>query len=416
MKLGSTPSRPRRRHLLGATALAATVPLVLAGCTGASGGSGGGGGEVTSLTVTDYYGDNDATVISEFLDRCGTEVGVDIERTMVPGGSLIQRVLQQASSRTLPDVLMLDNPDLAQIAETGALTPLSQFGLDADGYAEGVAAAGTHDGELYGLAPTVNTIALFYDVQALAEAGVTPPTTWDELRSAAATLTSGDRYGFAVDANATYEGTWQFLPFMWSNGGDETDIDTPETAEALQLWTDLLQDGSMSQSVVNWTQADVNDQFIAGRAAMMVNGPWQLPALNQSGREYGIVEIPVPEAGDTSVAPLGGEVWTVPQTGDEARQAKAAEVVACMNSDENQLAMAEQRFTIPGKTSVADEYAAASPDQETFVTMVAGARSRTAQLGAEWPTAATAIYTAVQAALTGTASPEEALESAQASE
>jgi multiple sugar transport system substrate-binding protein len=109
-------------------------------------------------------------------------------------------------------------------------------------------------------------------------------------------------------------------------------------------------------------------------------------------------------------------VWTVPQTGDAARQAVAAKVVACMNSDENQLAMAEQRNTIPSKTSVADTYAEQQPDQQAFVTLVASARSRTAELGAEWPTAATAIYTAIQAALTGQASPEEALDDAQASE
>ncbi|MET4051858.1 multiple sugar transport system substrate-binding protein [Frigoribacterium sp. PvP054] len=404
-----------RRRSLTATALVAVVPLVLAGCTGGGGGSNS-GGEVTKLTVVDYYGENDEKVITSFLDECGTENGVEIERTMVPGGSLIQRVLQQASSRTLPDVLMLDNPDLAQIAETGALAPLSDFGLDADGYAEGVVQSGTYDGELYGLAPTVNTIALFYDKSVLADAGIEPPTTWDELESAAKALTSGDRYGMAVDANATYEASWQFLPFMWSNGGDEKDIATPETAEALQLWTDLVADGSMSKSVLNWTQADVNDQFIAGKTAMMVNGPWQLPALDAAGADYGVVTIPVKDASDTAVAPLGGEVWTVPQTGDAARQAVAAKVVACMNSDENQLAMAEQRNTIPSKTSVADTYAEQQPDQQAFVTLVASARSRTAELGAEWPTAATAIYTAIQAALTGQASPEKALDDAQASE
>lgn len=403
-----------RRRSLTATALVAVVPLVLAGCTGGGGTSAG--GEVTKLTVVDYYGENDEKVITSFLEKCGTEAGVEIERTMVPGGSLIQRVLQQASSRTLPDVLMLDNPDLAQIAETGALAPLSDFGLDADGYAEGVVQSGTYDGELYGLAPTVNTIALFYDKSVLADAGIEPPTTWDELESAAKALTTGDRYGMAVDANATYEASWQFLPFMWSNGGDEKDIATPETAEALQLWTDLVADGSMSKSVLNWTQADVNDQFIAGKTAMMVNGPWQLPALDAAGADYGVVTIPVKDASDTAVAPLGGEVWTVPQTGDAARQAVAAEVVACMNSDENQLAMAEQRNTIPSKTSVADTYAEQQPDQQAFVTLVASARSRTAELGAEWPTAATAIYTAIQAALTGQASPEEALDDAQASE
>ncbi|ROS49512.1 ABC transporter substrate-binding protein [Frigoribacterium sp. PhB24] len=403
-----------RRRSLTATALVAVVPLVLAGCTGGGGGAST-GGEVTKLTVVDYYGENDEKVITSFLDTCGTENGVEIERTMVPGGSLIQRVLQQASSRTLPDVLMLDNPDLAQIAETGALAPLSDFGLDADGYAEGVVQSGTYDGKLYGLAPTVNTIALFYDKSVLADAGIEPPATWDELESAAKALTSGDRYGMAVDANATYEASWQFLPFMWSNGADEKDIATPESAEALQLWTDLVADGSMSKSVLNWTQADVNDQFIAGKTAMMVNGPWQLPALDAAGADYGVVTIPVKDASDTAVTPLGGEVWTVPQTGDAARQAVAAKVVACMNSDENQLAMAEQRNTIPSKTSVADTYAEQQPDQQAFVTLVASARSRTAELGAEWPTAATAIYTAIQAALTGQASPEKALDDAQAS-
>jgi len=405
-----------RRRSLTATALVAVVPLVLAGCSGSGGGGSSAGGEVTKITVVDYYGENDEKVITSFLDRCGTENGVEIERTMVPGGSLISRVLQQASSRTLPDVLMLDNPDLSQIAATGALAPLSDFGLDAEGYADGVVQSGTYDGELYGLAPTVNTIALFYDKSVLAEAGIEPPTTWAELESAAKALTSGDRYGMAVDANATYEASWQFLPFMWSNGGDEKDIATPESAEALQLWTDLVADGSMSKSVLNWTQADVNDQFIAGKTAMMVNGPWQLPALDASGADYGVTTIPVKDASDTAVAPLGGEVWTVPQTGDEARQAVAAKVVECMNSDENQLAMAEQRNTIPSKTSVDDTYAEQQPEQQAFVTLVASARSRTAELGADWPTAATAIYTAIQAALTGQDSPAEALDDAQASE
>ena len=115
----------------------------------------------------------------------------------------------------------------------------------------------------------------------LAKAGVTPPKTWDELQTAAKKLTSGKQYGLAFSAPANYEGTWQFLPFMWSNGGDEKNIATPQTAQALQLWVDLVKDGSVSKSALNWTQADVNDQFMAGKAAMMVNGPWQFPVLER---------------------------------------------------------------------------------------------------------------------------------------
>ncbi|MGN8050914.1 sugar ABC transporter substrate-binding protein [Curtobacterium sp. 22159] len=409
--------KPRHRRIapvLSAVAMLATVPLVLAGCSGGS--SASPGGKVDSITVLDYYNQgNDKKVIGEYLDKCGAENDVTIKRSLVPGSSLIQKVLQQASSKTLPDVLMLDNPDLQQIAETGALSPLTDYGISTDGYAKGVLQAGTYKGKVYGLAPTVNTIALFYDKKKLAAAGITPPKTWDELKTDAAKLTSGSQYGFAVDANATYEGTWQFLPFMWSNGGDEKDIATAKTAEALTLWKDLVDDGSMSKSVLNWTQADVNDQFMAGKAAMMINGPWQIPALKQSGIDYGIAQIPVQSAGDTAVAPLGGEVWTVPNTGDKAKQQVAAKIVDCMNDAKNQLAMAKLRYTIPSKTDVAQQFGKDVPEEQVFVDLVADARARTGELGADWPKAATKIYTAVQSALTGQASPADALKNAQSS-
>ncbi|MBF4613002.1 sugar ABC transporter substrate-binding protein [Curtobacterium sp. VKM Ac-1376] len=408
------PRHRRTPQVLTAVAMLAAVPLVLGGCSGGS--SASSGGKVDSITVLDYYNQgNDKKVIGEYLDKCGAENDVTIKRSLVPGASLIQKVLQQASSKTLPDVLMLDNPDLQQIAETGALSPLSDYDISTDGYAKGVLQAGTYEDKVYGLAPTVNTIALVYNKKVLSDAGVTPPKTWDELEAAAAKLTEGDQYGFAVDANATYEGTWQFLPFMWSNGGDEKDIATPETEEALSLWKNLVDDGSMSKSVVNWTQADVNDQFMAGKAAMMINGPWQIPGLKESKVDYGIAQIPVQSASDTAVAPLGGEVWTVPNTGDKAKQEVAAKIVDCMNSDENQLAMAKLRYTIPSKTAVAQQFGEDVPEEQVFVDLVADARARTGELGADWPKAATKIYTAVQSALTGQDSPADALKNAQSS-
>ncbi len=175
-----------------------------------------------------------------------------------------------------------------------------------------------------------------------------------------------------------------------------------------------MKSGSVSSSALNWTQADVKDQFLAGKAAMMVNGPWQIPALDkQPTLQYGVVKIPVREAGQTSVAPLGGEVWTVPQTGNKARQAKAAEMVACLNSDENQLAMATARNTIPSKTTLSDKFASDNPKLATFTELIKTARARTGQLGEEWPAQATKIYTAIQTSLTGNASPADALKQAQ---
>ena len=154
---------------------------------------------------------------------------------------------------------------------------------------------------------------------------------------------------------------------MWTNGGDETKLTSPEVAGALQLWKDLVDDGSASKSVVNWKQADVNDQFIAGKAAMMLNGPWQIPALDKAKINYGVVPFPVNTAGQTSVAPLGGEAWTVPLTGDDAKMTKAAELVKCMNTDENQLLRAKQGGLVPTKLALADQFKKEVPAMAGFV-------------------------------------------------
>src|SRR4051794_20980444 len=155
-----------KKRLAVATAFAALAPLSLVACSG--GGSDGGsssGGSVDSLTVLDYYTDDPGhTQIGDQLSKCGTTVGVKkVVHQSVPGPTLIQKVLQQASSKSLPDVLMLDNPDIQQIAATGALAPLDDFGINANGYAPGPVSAAKYKGKLYGLQPGANTIAIFYN-------------------------------------------------------------------------------------------------------------------------------------------------------------------------------------------------------------------------------------------------------------
>jgi len=411
-----------KKRLMAAAAMATLAPLTLAACGGGGGSSGGQAGSsasatVDSLTVLDYYTDEPGkSNIDAQIQKCGTSIGVPkIDHQSVPGPTLIQKVLQQASSKTLPDMLMLDNPDIQQIAEAGALAPLSDFGLNADGYAPGPVSAATYDGQLYGLQPVANTLAIFYHKDVLAKAGVQPPKTWAELKTAAKKLTSGKQYGFAFNATADYEGAWQFLPPMWTNGGDETDLKSPQVAEALQLWKDLVDDGSVSKSAVNWKQSDVNDQFIAGKAAMMLNGPWQIPALQKAKVNFGVVPFPINKPDQTSIAPLGGEAWTVPETGDDAKKAKAAELVKCMNTDENQMLRAKQGGLVPTKIALYEQFKSEVPSMAGFTDAVATARARTGKLGAKWPDTAKVIYTGMQLVLTGQAAPADAMAKAGAS-
>ena len=42
----------------------------------------------------------------------------------------------------------------------------------------------------------------------------------------------------------------------------------------LKYLTDLIKDGSMSKEVINWTQNDLEKQFVTNKAAMIIDGPW----------------------------------------------------------------------------------------------------------------------------------------------
>lgn len=404
-------SRMRARITAGGSLLVVGA-LALSGC---SGGNGGGSSEnVTSIRVADYYTDDPAkTIIGTALDQCGTEAGVTIDRELVPSGQLVSKVLQQASSKTLPDIQMIDQSDLPTIAETGALTPLPDAGVPTDNFGAPALSAGTFKGTVYGLPPTVNAVVLYYNKDLLAAAGVTPPTTWDELSAAAKKLTTNGVYGLAFSATNDGQGVAQFLPTFWSGGADETAVDSPEAVDALSFWTGLVSDGSASQSVLTWGNSDAGDQFFNRTAAMMFNTGSQMAKLNKDTTlNYGLAQIPVKSAGDEPVSVLGGEDWTLPQTGDKARAAKAAEVLTCMLSDKTQLSLATQRGTVPGNPALDAQYLEALPALTEYVNTVNSARSRTAQLGTGWAPVASALGTAIQSSISGQASAADALKTA----
>ena len=88
--------------------------------------------------------------------------------------------------------------------------------------------------------------------------------------------------------------------------------------QALNVWKQLINDGSASKDCLNWSQTPAaSTQFIDGKAAMMVNGPWNFPTMNQAkmfyGKQFGIVPVPTRVAGQHVVVPLGGEDWMVSQ-------------------------------------------------------------------------------------------------------
>ncbi|MGW5355682.1 sugar ABC transporter substrate-binding protein [Streptomyces sp. NPDC004031] len=410
--MSRTTRLPRASGPSAAAACLAAGALLLTAC--GSGAASGGSGSSGTLTETDYYSSAPQnTQLPKVLDACGEQVGVKIQHQTVPREQFMPKLLQQAAARSMPDLALIDNPDLQQLAATGGLVSLSGAGLSTTGLYPSIVSAGQYKGGTYGIAPGVNGLALYYNKDFFTAAGLKPPTTWDELTADAKALTKGARRGIAFSAIGTEEGSFQFEPFFWTAGADLKDLASPQAVQALTLWKDLVDSGSASKSVVNWSQADVNAQFLAGNAAMMVNGPWQIPALEaKKDLHFGIVPIPVPSASAEPVTPMGGEVWTVGRS-SSARQAKAVAVVKCLLDAEHSLEWSKDAGYIPGNQAAAAQLGASTPQLAAFVTEIATARARTAELGTDYPKVSSALWTAIQAALAGGTSPQAALTDAQ---
>lgn len=347
------------------------------------------------------------------LDQCAEDAGVTITRESTDQSSLISKLLLAAQQKNAPDIAIIDNPLVASVAETGLLATNDDLGFDTSDMLPNILAAANLDGETYGVPVGSNTLALFYNKAILDELGIEPPTTWDELKADVAAATEAGHEGIGFSAVATEEGTFQFLPFFWGAGAHLETLDSPEAVEALALWTDLVKSGGASANVLNSTQADINDLFLAGNLAFQVNGSWQLAGLDAGDVDYGVVPVPGIDGG-SAPAPLGGEFFTIPVNADAERQATAVEIVECMTDPANaQNWIAGLTYILPEPEAQAEQ-AAQSPELAAFVDAVAAAQGRTSDLGTEYPRYSEQIWTALQESISGVKTPEQALTDAQA--
>jgi multiple sugar transport system substrate-binding protein len=342
---------------------------------------------------------------------------IKLRITYVTFGELVSHTLQMAAVRKPPGISAIDNPDVLRVAKAGILKDISADAAKLKTWEDiypGPKAAVTDGSKVYGVPIGSNSLALYYNKKMFADAGIaSPPKTWPELTEAAAKTTKSPVYGIAFSAVNTEEATWQWEPFLWSNGGSLTALDSENATAALRLWVDWVKKGVASKDVVNWNQGDVPNQFLGGRAATMVMGPWQLANVQKSGIDFGIITIPVPKEGQKPVVPLGGEVWCVLK-GDSKVEDAAMKFIQFTQEPERLRKICDTLNYISSVRSIAKQQGEANPVLQPFVDQMDSARARSQDGGALYPEISLTTRTAIQKALTGQASVEAALKEAAA--
>jgi multiple sugar transport system substrate-binding protein len=410
-------ARLSRRRFLGAAGVAATAIFApgLAACgddDDSASGSGSGGGGKVKLTWWDYFNETNEQAVKDRIARYQkANRNVTIERTAVPFPQLKQKLLQGATAGELPDMVVIDNPDHSSFAALGVLADITdqvEAWGQASQYFEGPMQSTVYEGRTYGLPDNSNCLALWGNTAALKQAGVDMPTDWDSLNSAVQELTSGKQKGLAVSAVKSEEGTFQWLPFLWSTGADLDTLDSEGGRAALQLWVDFVRADHMSKGVINWDQAAVLQQFANERAALMVNGPWQIGPLESDAPKLKW-ELGTLPADSTSASVLGGENVAITKA---SKNVDAAwKFLEWTQEPDNLRRYNTIAGKIPSRKDVAkDPHWTGDPALKVFVEQLEVAKPRA--YGPKYPEISAAVQDMLQSALTGAETVDAAVRTA----
>ncbi len=410
-------------HVIGVNLALLAVAGGLAACgsssssTSSSGeGAGGSSGARATYTIWDPYPQfDDSSAWVQLLKTCGSDAGVSVKRTGYDTTDLTNKALLAAQQGNSPDVLIVDNPVVSTLAEAGVLTTTDEVEMDTSAISANLLAAGQTGGKTFGVPIGANTLALYYNKDVVEQAGVDPEkiTDWASLTAALEKVKAAGKKGITFSAIGTEEGSFQFLPWFWGAGADLTKLDSPQGVSAVALWDGWVKKGLAPNSVINNTQTTSWQEFATGEFAFSENGTWQLANAKKTGFEYGIIPIPGKDGG-TAPAPTGGEFVTVPVQDEAGRYAASAKIVSCLTSPDNLYATDTTLSYIAPTEAVQATQVDKAPELKVWVEAVRAAKGRTSDdLGTKYPKISEPMWGAVQAALSGSKSPQQAMADAQ---
>ena len=368
------------------------------------------------VVIWDYFEtDAQKEMIQSLMDGFNaSQDEYEATHVYVPFSDYEKQLTLGIASGELPDLVILDGCSMASFIQLGLFGDISDADINWDEYIEGPLESTMMDGKHYGIPFATNCTALYYNKDMFDAAGIDYPdenTTWDEFHEMAKALTKDGVYGFGNAATNTDEGTFQCLQWLYTAGGSYTDIE--DGVDAYKLMQEMIEDGSWTKECVNWTQSDVNNNFMAGNLAMQQNGPWQIPGIeaNAPDLNYGVTVLPKKDADSgqaTSI--LGGENMGVVNKDDTSG---AEAFLKYYDQTDVMVDAMKQYGSYPPKTEAAnDTYWTEDPIQKAFLTQIETSIPRGPS--ASWPSYSSAIQTGFQEVMTSAKTPEQAAADTQA--
>jgi multiple sugar transport system substrate-binding protein len=309
----------KKRAIL-ASAMITAVALSTAACSSGSSGSSSGTTLSYWATQTGTSLDKTKQVLTPVLDEFTKQTGIKIKLEVIGWNDLQARIQTAAASGQGPDVLAIGNTWASSLQATGAFLPFDSANMKAIGGADKFIKTALDTGGAPGKVVTSvplygQAYGLYYNKQMFKDAGLQPPTTWEELVTDAQKLTapSKDVYGMVLDAGS-YTGNSHYAFITAAQNGAEffdakgnPTFTSSGVVKGIKRYLDLMQtDKVASKSNVQYDNAiQSTGDFAKGKVAMIINqnnADSTITADGMTSDRYGVVPFPAPSNAKKDVA------------------------------------------------------------------------------------------------------------------
>jgi multiple sugar transport system substrate-binding protein len=375
----------------------------------------------TKLTIAAVQGVEDAG-LKALAPMYKAKTGITIEIVESPYDDLYSKLVNafKANDATY-DLIMMDDPWMPKFGTDGSLSDLGPLGITADpDVAQVVWDVGTWPPPRGPVPPTEKTkpkqllgVTIVGNVEMfMYRSDLTPtaPASYDDvLANAKAQNKAGSMAGYIIRGKATNPVVADFLPILWSQGGDVFDenwnvvLDNDASKAAIKFLVEDLK--AVAQTDPGSTDASDRDKIMAnGQGYQSSVWPGEIttavldPAVTKVAGKVAFIPIPKGKSGK-GVGMMGNWLLGIPKA--SKNQQAAADFIKWMLQKDTQLTYAQNKG-IPSRTSVLDDPSLTQANP--YFPVLADAlqappnwRPRTA----EWNAVETIIGTHLNKALTG---------------
>lgn len=346
--------------------LAAIMAVTIIGCSSNGSGSsenqeasGGTGGSAEPVEITFWRPQADEAedqfyqeAVKAFNEAHEGKIVLKME-TVTRGNSFAyeDKINAAVASNTLPDVVALDGPNVANYAASGIIIPLDEYFTqeELDDFVPSIIQQGTYNGKFYAVGLNESSVVLFYNKKIMDEHGIVPPTeidkawTWDEWYDVMKRTADPDRGIFGTNM-INDKGEWMTYAFeqFWISNGTDIVSEDGTKAEGYVNSEQGIEAANFLKKLADEKLFNIDPtptEFEEGKAATKLGGTWNITGFEAyPDLEWGITYFPRSPKGQVT-SPSGS--WAVGISSNSKHVAEAVEVVKWLTNKENSARLAK---------------------------------------------------------------------------